>query len=299
MSDAFDRLLGRDDIGIRAPAPQAEIDALANHYRATIPGALVKLWLFSDGIDLPTLHADIPGPTEIREIEGPGAEWLVDRGFVPIFDDHESNHLAVIVRPPLAFRVSYLPHDDASRLIYRDLDGFAQAVIDALDRGQAEFYTLEGDYSADAPRPASDQLAARQLLETNGENEEWKYAIQLFHASNMAEWERVLETDHFVRRDAVNRMRQMTDPGVRSLLRRDQIAFEEFAAAVAVAARAAGLQVGKRFGEALLIAGHGISLETFFHRRTIPNALPRLIDWVKDLCADRNPHDRPGHFFVD
>jgi hypothetical protein len=299
MADAFDRLLARADIGIRAPASWSEIDALAEHYGAALPAFLVQLWLKSDGIDLPTLHADIPGPTEIRQIEGPGAEWLVERGFVPIFDDHESNYLAVLVRSPLAFRVSYLPHDDGSRLIYRDLDGFAQAVFDALDRGKAGFYKLDGDYPPDSPRPTSDQVAAQKLLATSGDNEEWNYAIQLLDASNLAEWENVLETNHFVRRDALARMRQMKHPAIRDLLRRDQSTFEEFAAAVANAARNAGLRIGKCSGDALQIDGHWIGLETFFYRRNIANALPRLIDWVKDLCASRNPHDRPGHFFVD
>jgi hypothetical protein len=297
--DAFDRLLSRNDIGLRTPASQAEIVAIEKHYGATLPEPLVKFWRMSGGVELSTLHADIPGPTEIREVEGPGAQWLVYRGFLPIFDDHESNYLAVLVRQPLAFRVSYLPHDDGSRLIYRDLDGFAHAVINALDRGKAEFHKVEGDYPPDSFRPASDQAAARELLATNGDKEEWNYAIQLLDASNLTEWERVLETDHFIRRDAVARMRQMTEPAVRDLLRRDEQAFEEFVAAVAAAARATGLQVGKRTDTAMEIEGRGINIDVFFYRRRIENALPRLIDWVKDLRAGRDPHERPGHFFLD
>jgi hypothetical protein len=47
------------------------------------------------------------------------------------------------------------------------------------------------------------------------------------------------------------------------------------------------------------IEGRGINIDVFFYRRRIENALPRLIDWVKDLRAGRDPHERPGHFFLD
>ena len=42
-----------------------------------------------------------------------------------------------------------------------------------------------------------------------------------------------------------------------------------------------------------------IALEFAFHRRHIPDALPRLMTWFRDQAEGRNPHDRPGHFMDD
>jgi hypothetical protein len=65
------------------------------------------------------------------------------------------------------------------------------------------------------------------------------------------------------------------------------------------AARQAGLKVGLRNGVTLQVGGKWMNLEGFFHRRNIPNAVPRMVAWFEDLIAKRNPHDRPGHFMSD
>jgi hypothetical protein len=203
---------------------------------------------------------------------------------------------------PLAFRVAYLPHDDGSRLLYRDVDSFLQALIEALNGDEPACLSLhdtQGDYPPDAPRNQADQQAARALMATDGPRNEWNYAAQLLDASNLAEWATLLETDHFVRRDVVARMEKMTDPEIRELLRRDRVAFDEFATRAAEAAREAGLEVGRRNQDALQVGGKWMNLEVFFHRRRIPDAVPRMLAWFEDLIAGRNPHDRPGHFMCD
>jgi hypothetical protein len=68
---------------------------------------------------------------------------------------------------------------------------------------------------------------------------------------------------------------------------------------VAEAARGAGLDVGPRERYALQVGGTWMNLEGFFHRRRIPNAVPRMLAWFEDLIVGRNPHDRPGHFMSD
>ncbi len=70
-------------------------------------------------------------------IDGAWGGQLLTRGFVPVLDDHQSNYLAVIVHAPLAYRVVYLPHDDGSRLLYRDLHGFAKALLEKKVSGCA------------------------------------------------------------------------------------------------------------------------------------------------------------------
>jgi hypothetical protein len=219
-----------------------------------------------------------------------------------VLDDHQSNYLAAIVRKPLAFRVARLPHDDGGRLLYRDVDSFICALLEALDRDESadlSFHDTQGDYPADSPRTRADQSAARALMATDGARGEWTYAAQLLDASNLTEWASLLETDPFVRRDVVARMERMADPAIRELLRRDRLAFEDFATKAAEAAREAGLDVGRRERDALQVGGKWMNLEVFFHRRRLPDAIPRMVAWFEDLLASRNPYDRPGHFISD
>jgi hypothetical protein len=279
------------------------IDALATRFGASFPDSLLKIWR-AGNLALEALDAHIPGPSEILQLieDGAWAGQLLTRGFVPVLDDHQSNYLAAIVQPPLAYRVAHLPHDDGSRLLYRDLNAFAKALLDVLDAGESAdlfFHETEGDYPPDAPRPESDQDAARTLMATDGTQEEWNYAAQLLDASNLPEWARLLETDHFVRRDVVARLRQMQSPAIQELLKRDQLSFDAFAHQAAEAARKAGLKVGEQRKDVLQVGGKWMNLEAFFHRREIPNAMPRMIAWFEDLIAGRNPHDRPGHFMSD
>jgi hypothetical protein len=304
VRDAVDQLLARNDVGVGEPAPRAYVEDLVERFGAELPPPLIELWGATDGVALESLDAHILGPTEVILLidEHAWPQGLVGQGFLPVLDDHQSNYLAVIVREPLAFRVAHLPHDDGSRLLYRDVDSFIRALLEALDQGESAdlfFHDARGDYPPDAPRNRADQSAARVLMATNGARAEWNYAAQLLDASNLAEWATLLETDHFVRRDVRARMEKMTDPAIRELLQRDRVAFDEFATKAAEAAREAGLAVGRRERDALQVGGKWMNLESFFHRRRIPDAVPRMLAWFEDLIAGRNPHVRPGHFMSD
>lgn len=304
MSEAVDRLLARDDVAATAPAPRAYVDDLVERFGGALPPPLLELWGASDGVALESLDAHILGPTEVilRIDEGEWPGGLASQGFLPVLDDHQSNPLAAIVRGPLAYRVAHLHHYAGGRLLYRDVDSFLRALSEALDRDESAglfFHDTQGDYPADSPRTRADQSAARALMATDGARDEWNYAAQLLDASNLAEWATLLETDHFVRRDVVARMEKMTDPAIRELLRRDRAAFEDFAARTAEAAREASLDVGRRQRDALQVGGKWMNLESFFHRRRIPDAVPRMIAWFEDLIAGRNPYDRPDHFMSD
>jgi hypothetical protein len=304
MADFVDELLRREDVIHGERSSPSVIDALATRLGAAFPEPLLKLWGAGDNVALAPLDAHIPGPTEILQLIDDGAwgDHLLERGFVPVLDDHQSNYLAVIVHAPLAYRVAHLPHDDGSRMLYRGLNDFAKALLHALDAGESAdlfFHETQGDYAHNAPRPQSDQDAARALMATDGTHEEWNYAAQLLDASNLAEWAKLLETDHFVRRDVVARLRQMQSPAVQELLKRDQVAFDAFAHEAAEAARKVGLKVGEQRKDVLQVGENWMNLEAFFHRRHIPNATPRMIAWFEDLIAGRNPHDRAGHFMTD
>ena len=303
MADAVNQLLARGDVAKSEPAPRASIDELAGRFGAVLPAFLIELWVATDGVAFDSLDAHLLGPSEVILMieEQAWLPGLVAQGFLPVFDDHQSNYVAVLVGGPLAFRVAYLPHDEGSRLLYRDIDSFLQALIEALngDALPAATSTIRKATTHPTPLETRRTSAPRALMATDGTRDEWNYASQLLDASNPAEWAMLLETDHFVRRDVVARMEKMTDPAMRELLRRDRAAFEEFATRAAEAAREAGLKVGRREQGALQVGGKWINLEVFFHRRRIPDAIPRMLAWFEDLIAGRNPHDRPGHFMCD
>jgi hypothetical protein len=158
MGDVIDELLARDDIGTNGPAARSEIDAVSRYFDAPLPELLVKLWRASDGVTLEQLDAHLLGPSEVRQLLADGAwnEELVERGFLPVLDDHQSNYLVVIVRDPLAFRVAHVPHDDGSRLLYRDFESCIADLLRAMDgEDSADLYLhdAQGDYTPDAPRP--------------------------------------------------------------------------------------------------------------------------------------------------
>ena len=303
MTGFVDQLLQHPDVVHGDPASRSTIDALAVKYGARFPEPLLKIWSAGD-LTLETLDAHILGADEVlRLVEK--EHWpraLTARGFVPLLNDHQANYLAVLVREPLAFRVAHVPHDDGSRLVYRELEGCARALLEALAAGESAdmfFHDTDGDYTADAPRTPTDQQAARSLLATDGEHEEWNYATQLLDESNLEGWARLLETDHFVRRDVVARMRKLHSPVIRDLLARDQDAFDEFARRVADAARNDGLKVGERRNGVLRVNGSWMNLDGFFYRRSIPEAMPRMMAWFQDLVAKRDPRERPDNFMKD
>lgn len=304
MGDVIDELLGRDDVTTSDPASRADINAAARQFDAPLPESLIKLWRASDGLTIDPLDAHVPGPAEVLQLLADDAwdQQLVQRGLVPVLDDHQSNYLAVCVRDPLAFRVLHMPHDDGARVLYRDFESCIGALTGAADAGEAAdlfLFETEGDYPPDEPRPGEDQEAARALLAGKNTRGEWNHAARLLDESNLDEWTRLLETDHFVRRDVRARMQKMRSTAIRELLRKDEQAFDQFAATFMDQARSAGLPLGDRNGQCVRVGEAWYELEAFFHRRNIPDAGPRMLAWIKDQLAGRNPYDRAGNFMVD
>jgi hypothetical protein len=303
MADSINELITRDDVDRNDPASVADIEAVADLFGTGLPEPMLRVWRATDGIVLTEIDAHILGPSESLEIarEDVLNMGLVDRGLLPLLDDHQSNYLMLNLSAPLAFRVSYVPHDDGSRLIFRDLFSCAKHLLGMMDREESAdgLYDTPGDYEADAPRDMADQMSARALLTTGGEHEECNYAAQLLDASNLDEWQQLLETDHFVRRDVRARMAKMSSPAIRELLRTDDKAFADFAARAEAEARKAGLDVGPRDLDCLKIGQSWMNLDAFFHRRNIPNAFSRMIAWFADVAAKRDPRTREDHFMID
>jgi hypothetical protein len=143
-----------------------------------------------------------------------------------------------------------------------------------------------GDYGPDVRRSERDQQAARALLITDGNDNEWNFAVQLLDETNLEEFARLLETDHFVRRDARARMDAMKSPAIRELRARDRKAFAQFTEELSAAAQAAGLRVERANSEeSLRVGGIFVSLETFFHQRRGQDAMAKVIARIQELIA--------------
>lgn len=283
------------------PASAEAIASLLARIQGPLPATLLALWRITDGLDLPDLDARILGPAEIADIISPAGVWC-DPGLLPLIDDRQSNYFALCYAEPLAFRIAYMPHDDGPWLVFRHVDSLLQAILRNADDPDCLDNIIPvdaGDFRPDARRTPDDLVAARALLRTDGERGQWNYAVQLLDASNLPELALLLETDHMVRRDALRHMRAMESDAVQALLAEDAQKFAAFVAAVTSAVGEAALVVTNFQNTVLQINGIWIELEYFYHRRHIPKALPRLIDWVRDLLAKRNPTARPGHFMTD
>jgi hypothetical protein len=307
MSDFYEIVSKSEGVILNAPAQQSVITKLEEIYGVSFPENLIRLWRFADGIAFEQQNAHILGPTELLGFlqNSNMHEWtdvLLKKRMVPLLDDHQSNYVNLITKAPLALRVTSFPHDGDARLLYSSLERFLVAIVELMDSDDTAdgfFRSDDGDYGCATPRTEADCEAAKELLKTNGKDYEWNYAIQLLDASNVAEWKLLLETDHFVRRDALARLKQMREPSIRAILKADSTAYEQFALELASAARDAGLQVGERQSDCLKINGNWMMLDFAYHRRGIPNAFQRFINWANDVSLGVDPCQRSDHFLVD
>ncbi len=286
------------------PAEQSVLDAIAARYGAELPMELLQLCEAGQRIEIDALNAEFHRPNAILEGLQPGGWCDIphSHGWLPVLDDRESNCMVLALRGPLARRVIWMPHDDGPSLKYRDLNSFAAGLLAAIQSNEQAclfFPDTFGDYAPAGPRTIADRADARLLLAAPHRQNEWNFAMQLLGAEDLDEWARLLETEHFIRRDARARLGQMDSEPIRQLLARDRQEFDSFATTVADAARAAGFPVGERRDIVLQINDSWYQLEGFFYRRHIPDALPRLMAFFADQADGVNPHDRPGHFFTD
>jgi hypothetical protein len=60
-----------------------------------------------------------------------------------------------------------------------------------------------------------------------------------------------------------------------------------------------GLKVGEQRNGVLRVNGSWMNLDGFFYRRSIPEAMPRMMAWFQDLVAKRDPRERPNNFMKD
>ncbi len=302
MPIAFDPILKNPSVKTRTPCGSGEIDNLAGQFSATIPERLVEFWQTSNGAVLTGHNASILGTSEVTEllsVAGFG-EWLLQAGFLPLLYDQESNYLCIALRAPLSPRVIYVLHDDSPKLLYRDADAFFAGCADLLASNSSAglyFHDSNGDYGPDTARTADDLATANSLMQSK---DDWfiPVAIQLLDSTCADEWNELLNGDRFARQDALTRLKSMSSMAAKRILDRDAKEFDAFANDVCNALTVAAMPFERR-DTVVKIDRSGMDLNAFFGRRHIDNAIPRLVNWFKDVRDGNTPLDRPGHYMAD
>ena len=304
MTVIIEELLKHAQEGAGNPSSTSEIEEIERRFGGPVPDSLKKLWQYRQPLSFPKVDAHVLSPAEIisliERLYGPSP--VITRGFLPVLDDHQSNYVALCMRKPLEPRIVYIPHDDGSRLLYRNFDGLVSGLISAIKKRRLTdifFNETAGDYPVQGERTPEDHAAARQLLLTDGKLEQFNHAMQLLDERNLSEWAKLIELNGRVRYHALLRMKKMKSLEIRKLLKQDQINLEVFCAEVLAAVIGAGHKASSEELGSLEIGEESWDLEMFYFRRHIPNAIPRILLWIEDQLADRNPHDRPGHFMMD
>jgi hypothetical protein len=267
----------------KAGANAEQIAAVAERFGGEVPEGVAQVWRASDGLTFGQFEGELLGASAVLEMLE-RQQWpkeFSSRGLLPVISDGQSNHVVAHVRKPLMPRLSYLPKDDGPSLVYRGVESLLADLLRGFESGDtADVFLAEitGDYEHDALRTPQDLADAKALLEA-GDDESLRGAITLLDAMCLAEWARLLETGHFVRREAKARMAGMAAPEIQALLAADSAAFAAFVELATRAAQQAGEQVGVRRDDALQVGGRWINLDALFYRRNIPDAFERLVAW--------------------
>lgn len=299
MSQALRQILKHRDAKIGSPATVEEIAQVAAYYQRQLPESVVDFWLQCGGVRFDnTFDAKLLGPREVLQVLAESV-WFDYAKFevLPIFDSLQANYHVVCMNNLLAYRIMYTPHDDRPKLVYRDFDSFLADLYVGFN--SAEWNTLyfhrqnNGDYARDKPRTSGDQATALKLLSLPDENHNWNFAIELLDESDPEPWLKLLQTNHFVRRDALTHLSAMTLPRMKAIYELDQREFATFFDQFEQAAHETGLPVGKRVRDSLNVGGRWINLDALFYLRNEPRALERMMNLCRDIVEKRNPRERP------
>ena len=301
-NDTITRLLRHPAVEAQAPCSSDDVERLHSRLSAPIPSIALDFWRASNGATLSTHDADllsIPEVLDLLAVDGFGDTLLV-MGFLPLLYDRESNYVAASITPPLAPCIIYVQHDNSPTVLYRDTARFFVGCISMLesdDFAGLYLHTTHGDYEPAAPRSSVDHAAAKHLI-ASGDDWDISIAVQLLDESCQEEWNMLLNSDSYSRRDAIHRLESIQSDAALGLLRRDAEEFGKFVDRVCDAATDAGISVTQQ-EQAVRIHGRWIDLNAFFGRRHIDNAIPRLVSWLRYIEDGNTPTDRPGHFMTD
>jgi hypothetical protein len=301
MSLPLQSILKHADAKSASPASEEAIAKVAAHYKKPLPEELLQLWRNTNGVKFNKFEGNLLGPYEVlKYIENPVWFDFASAELLPLYYNDQSDFYVICMGEPLAYRIMFTPHDDGPELKYRNIDSFFEDLLVGLDSNEFSalfFHPRNGDYDRSKKRTAQDQTDALALLTQPEGDHNWNYAIQLLDESDPAPWKKLLETDHFIRRDARAHLSALASksPRMKELYEQDQLAFAEFFDRFEKAMKEAGLPVGERSGSCLKIGSSWKELEAFFHLRHEPRAMERMVELCQDRQAGRDARLRPDY----
>ena len=301
MMRSFELILQNPSVETRPPCSDVEIDVLERQFSVLIPEVLKDFWKSSNGAVLKDHNGSLLGVGEVAELlSGSFKEWWRDAGFLPLLFDQEASYVCMAVRAPMSPRVVELRYYETPHLLYRDWGALFESCVELLatsDCAHGYFYDKDCDFEPDADRSTEDLEAAAVLMQSD---EDWKkyLAIQLLDVHSTNAWFELLNGSIFARHEARARLKRMSFKEAKQILKRDDIEFNEFKLAVRQALENSGIGL-EYWHDHIGIHGKLIDLNNFYCRRHIDNAIPRLVNWFRDVKSGKEPTERAGPYMTD
>jgi hypothetical protein len=286
------RLLEAGGEGRGAPASEDDLVAFEDRSGFALHSSVRAAWANADGCDFGP-HLKTLSLAEAAEY----VDALPGRSLFA-FTDEMRSPFCVACDPILDGRVVRVFHDgDEPQLAFRDLEGFAKALLRVL-KTTRDFDDLQIDYRPSVRRAPDDVAAGRALLAEASStvdslgNPDWNGLFYVRIAcdlmSDAADLAPVLEwRNEYARASAENRLEELGEsPGTREALCEYDARRKEFDQRCIEALGAAGFSVKEcRQGEAIRIGPPDLWLNVpmFYSRRREPDAMEYLVERARAL----------------
>jgi hypothetical protein len=202
-------------------------------------------------------------------------------------------------------------HDDAPKLMFRSLEEFFRAAVDAVSgpmKGDDEYEMPFLDTSQlptvfdGSKRSGKDRTTGRALLalgekekglSKHDQSDAFRFACDLLAPEDTAAFKTLLKVgDEYVREHVLRRMERLRVPRARRMVRNEKEGCAAFVKKCATWLKAAGLKatVEAPHGKPtirILPGPIGLNMEMFYSQRTRPDFKEHFVGRVKTLCKQR------------
>lgn len=302
-SAAIDALLRASGVRPNPGARAAEVAGAESALQIELPDDVRALYQRCNGADLAPglslLTLDDAVATSIAINQRPNGSSRFN--YLALTDNNDSNPVCVVCGTPLAGHVVHIFHDNEPRVLFRSLSDFLGALARHLARGGRNLEQMPHAFAAVDRTPGDAAVGhelfalAPELVDTEGDDVAvYRYAVALLGPDHVLTIADLLEHDNeYVRRSAVERLRQLDTPLATEALGHHAQEERSFAVAVVKALKAAGIDAAldQRPGRAAVSVNSGamwLNMEAFFRHRRAPEGLAAVVQRVRELIALRN-----------
>ena len=241
-------------------------------------------------------------------------EYMVNHfcGYMPLTDTEDSDTFAICCNGPLKGYIVHLPHDDSSRLMFRSLDSFLNALntheVKAALYWDKDVYELDEDFEAPElrliesdfdkrHRTKKEEVICDSLFEMaegftgnslldNMKQDAYRFAIWLLPEEKLNRLTLLFDkVDEYVRRDIIARLNNINNADAKNALTQIQRKFDNFLAESIRDLQSAGIDAVLSDRKSVLVnPGHiWLNMESFYSMRNEPKSKEYLIERVQHL----------------